>query len=392
MTITSLRGNPVMELKGDPWATETIGQQMKDIGEKMTEASRFMNRLRSNTDAMQGKAIEKLRDNVDDSTALLGPAGELYEGVGEALRLYGDTVSGFQTAMNSYARDTIDKYNTFMSLPGSVPNVCTPYDQPGARTSTADPGSDAAELEAAQDEAKGRAYTAFTEAGALYDEKYDSWWEAWDTAQRTIGNEFTDELKDGFWEFLSELRDILGWVALAVGILALIVGGPFVAIAFVIGAAMLAISLVRLFEPGANFWERLGLVALDALAILPLGKLGMLFGPNRNVAGFFANALPDMWRPVQYMSSAPPMTLVNMFKSGGAAEGFRVLFTGMDSLALREAFDNMYLWQAGPEFFWEAFESGHSLMKHGLKLEGWYSKVTGNDSLKSQFPFLDILW
>lgn len=74
MTITSLRGNPVMELKGDPWATETIGQQMKDIGEKMTEASRFMNRLRSNTDAMQGKAIEKLRDNVDDSTALLGPA------------------------------------------------------------------------------------------------------------------------------------------------------------------------------------------------------------------------------------------------------------------------------------------------------------------------------
>ena len=77
-----------------------------------------MNRLRSNTDAMQGKAIEKLRDNVDDGAALLGPAANSTKA---SARHCASTVSGFQTAMNSYARDTIDKYNTFMSLPGSVP-------------------------------------------------------------------------------------------------------------------------------------------------------------------------------------------------------------------------------------------------------------------------------
>src|SRR5690625_1961668 len=248
-------------LPGDGEEVERRGKDIEDLGDQMLESADTLQAIKDADDGQHGKAVESLRTEFDDAYETLKEAGELYKPVGPHIAEYGQQVIESQPLIRSKVDDCESLWATYQSLPGS-----TSGPEPGAED------EDAAEDE---HEAKKAAFEVWNQAAGEYDSLVSTWELAYDSAANGISNDMAGKIRDpnAFWDFVDGLVEVLGWVGLAVGVIAMIAGGPFVALAAIIGAAVFAITAVQYIAGEASLsdlmWETVG--------ILPFGKAGRLF-------------------------------------------------------------------------------------------------------------------
>lgn len=263
----SPKGRDIEHVEGKPESIITRGQQITELGEQMEDAATTLKRLKDSSvdgDAQKGKAIEALRDSIDDSYEKLFEAAELYKPFGPVITRYGHALDRCKPHIDRLADDCEEAWKTFSALPGEVePRGAGGFLQP-------EEGSPEAEERAEEDAAKKAAYEAWEDKAIAWDGWYDDWEDAFDTACDGISDATSGKIKDSFW---SDFADVMGWVALVIGIAALIIGGPFLA-----GLAALAglLYLVAVIGQYANGEADMADIALAGLTLLPFGKLAKL--------------------------------------------------------------------------------------------------------------------
>lgn len=328
----SPRGRTIEHVEGTPAEITSRGTAIETLGEQMLESADVLEDIatRAIEDGTQkGKAIEKLRESVGESYTVLREAGELYEPVGPVIRTYGEELAAVQPGLNGHADTCVELWTTFQSLPGSV--------EPRGVGGLFQPEEDSPEADAQgeEDEAKKAAYDAWETEAELFDADYDTWETAYDDAVENIGEEMAGSIKDGFWEFLDDLGEVLGWVAFAVGIVALVIGGPILA-AIALGLAIAYFAVVAIqVAGGKKGWGDLGMAALG---IIPLGKLAKISSLTKlahfNKAGMKAWAKGPLsgFKGLKGLTGKPQWGgMVGTWQKKGPAAAFTELLTGSTS-------------------------------------------------------------
>lgn len=268
-------GHPIRHVAGNAEAIIKRGNAITTLGEQMHGAADTLEHLKhSSVDdgAQKGKAIEKLRDSIDDSYKTLREAGDLYEPVGPVLVTYGTAIAKIKPLIDSYADSCEELWGAYVALPGD------PDGRQLGMPWSPEPGSPEAEAQGDEDTAKKAAYDAYITVANQFDGQYDDWLEAFETAADGVHDKVSGSIKDGFWEFLDDLMEVLNWAALVIGVIALIVGGPFVLIAFALAAAVLLVASIQMFDSGKSWGERWTNLGFAVLGVIPFGKFSQLAG------------------------------------------------------------------------------------------------------------------
>lgn len=268
---SSPRGRTIEYVEGSPDGIIERGNAITTLGDQMLNSAEVLENIKTRAiddGSQKGQAIEALRDAVGDSYETLRKAGELYQPVGPVIAAYGQALESVQPLIRSAVDDSQGLWQTYVSLPGEVEaRGAGGFMQPDA-------GSPEAEQQAEEDAAKRAAYDAWEERAQDFDVHYDTWEDAFDTAVENIGDEMADSIKDSFWDALDDFSDMLSKAAMIAGIAALILGGPFTAIAFALSAAVLAVAAVQMFDGNKSWGERFFNLGMGVVGVLPFGRFG----------------------------------------------------------------------------------------------------------------------
>lgn len=392
---SSAQGRTIERFAGSPSDLVTEATEMRTTANAMKNAAHTLETLSNGDDGQQGKAVDGLRETAGDTHVLLGKAGEMYYGTASALLKYGKTMDdGLADAIDSAYTDAEEAWNTYDALPG---------DKDGRSyflgINKPDEGSDEEKENDEEDQAKQQAYEDWETAAGAWDEQYDTWEDAWDTAVGEIEDAFDDDVKDGFGEWLGAVVDFLGWVALVVGVIALFVAGPFAAIAAAIAGVVLILTAIQV----AMGDKGLGDLFWAAVGVIPFGKVGRLFRnapldeagkPISKMDDFFSG---NPFNPSTYTKTSwsTPSSFgdgVLTGLTGKNASGWKTLakdYFRMDTTGMGRF---RKVWEQGlhgiamtPGLL---FESGTSVVGHGIKVAGWGTQIAGTESPTSRYPWL----
>ena len=388
----SPRGRFIQYVEGSPDSIIERGEAIKVLGDQMLDSADVLESIKNRaleSGGQKGQAIAALRESIGDSYQTLREAGELYQPVGPVISTYGHALDAVQPRIRAAVDDSLDLWDTYISLPGEVePRGTGGLFQP-------DEGSPEAEQQAAEDAAKKAAYDAWEARAGDFDAHYDTWEEAFDEAVTGVSDELAGSIKDSFWgDVLAGLVTALEWAALAVGILALVFAGPFVAIALAIGLALLAVTAIQYFRGEATWGD----VGFAALGVLPFGKAGLLFQRGGRVA--FAG---EILKPLSSFGQFGKITAANRLLGGGTGNWFKVAFQNGNRHGAADilgrtffgkdatGFDNLRTLHLS-DVAGSLWDISHSAVGQYLKYDSWTSKFTGHENLKQQVVALDVVW
>ena len=246
----SPKGREIKHVEGTPGEIVSRGKQIESLGKKMHDAATTLQTLKDNTlsdGQQQGQAIQKLQEIIGDSHEKLREAGDLYEPVGPVLVQYGESLESCKPRIDGSANTCKELWSTYENLPGDKDDSTT--EEEGGLLGIG--GTD--KEEATENKAKKEAYDNWQSEAEVFDTWYDVWEDAFDTATNGITDGTSGAIEDSWW---SDAADILGWVAFAVGIVALVIGGPILgALALIVGALYLVAVLGQFFNDEANGWD-----------------------------------------------------------------------------------------------------------------------------------------
>lgn len=326
----SLRSRPIIEVEGSPTQIISRGNQIERLGGKMRESAETLETLKSRTSEQQGKAVDSLRESIGDSYQVLYEAADLYEPVGPVITTYGEALQDVKPRLDGHVAECESLWSTYQSLPGEIPpRTSGGFGQP-------DDDSPEAEQNAEEDEAKRAALEAWEDEAELFDSAYDTWEDAFDTAVTEIGDEMAGSIKDSFWDnwgdFIGKIGDILSIAAAIVGVVAMFVAGPLVAlIALGLAVAALAVTVAQYLHGEKDMLD----VILGVVGIIPVTKAGSLLKLMHGRAGVnaFGKAISTNITGVKGISTKlfARGGVTSAFRNKGLKAGFTKLFTGSDS-------------------------------------------------------------
>ncbi|MTE24458.1 hypothetical protein [Microbacterium sp. ZXX196] len=261
---TSPEGRRIAQFAPSASDVVAAAQEMVDIALDMTSASRTLQAVAESEDGQQGQAVDKLRELVGDTWEILGQSGSMYYATASAIRTYGRALE------NSVAEDidsaytlASEKWEAYDTLPG---------DRDGDLTASPSDDDPNAAGDAQDNREKYDAFQEWMNAANAWDACYNDWEDAWNTAIDAIEDAHEDGPADGWGDVLKVVYGVLTVVALVVGVLALIFGGPFILAGMIVGGLIAVVSLIRYVRGEVS----LGTLLLDIAGAVPLGKLGAL--------------------------------------------------------------------------------------------------------------------
>lgn len=339
-THDSPQGRPVEVVGGNADDIQDRGQQVINLGAAMTEAEGLLTRLVQDGANMEGDSVDKLREVSEDVYKELGRAADLYVKVGPYIKEYGVDLAAVQSAMSTIVSTAESAWTTYQQRlsdwqdaqhsPVAYPSGTSPSDDGSAREQAEEEHaaavSDAKEL-------KDAAYKLWKEAGDDFDAQYDKWWDAFDKAVRHIRSEnsegIEDDWRDNLDGFVDFALDVLAVAGVVLAVLALVVGGPIVALAAVlVGVLTLAGTLWQYSRGDASLLE----VGIAVIGVIPFGALGEFASGGfkagmRAWGGFSAGGLSfgdDFARWGLSLRSTSPAQWVSNMRTLGPEAGFVV--------------------------------------------------------------------
>ncbi|MEI5585534.1 MULTISPECIES: hypothetical protein [unclassified Agromyces] len=279
----SPKGREIDRLEGDATAIIERGTAIEELGERMQRAADTL-RLLADGQVGRGESLDAVREQAEEVHADLRTAGLRYAPSGTALRTYGEAVADVQSSLDAAARRCEELWETVRARASAVDDAADVPEGPDGSTDARD------EAQSAADGALSTAEEEWREAAARFDGFYDTWDAAYDRALEGLEQANEDGVEDGFWDdalplldFLVEVLEVVGLVLL---VLALVVGGPLVAVLATIAAIVTLLATVVLFAKGRKNGMDLGLAIIG---VIPFGKLGRIFaaaGEGSAVARF----------------------------------------------------------------------------------------------------------
>jgi hypothetical protein len=365
----SPKGRRIERVEGTPGDIIARGDAIESLGKQMRHSAETLQKIKSaevGDGTQKGKAIESLKDSIGDAHETLLEAADLYEPVGPVISAYGSALEGLQPGINSDADEAEEKWQYYLSLPGDKDGSTTPEADGGfLGLGGHDADSQEAKDEAADNQAKKDAYEAWEEVADSWDAGYDSWEDAFETACNGVEEKVSGKIKDSIW---STFADILGWVALVVGVVALIIGGPILAaLALAVGAVFLFVTIMA-YKNGERSATDIALAALSVLPvgkIAPLSKLSHIFKSADKLKVFKAasglkgldgltKATSKLWNNGTLLNKGG---LAAIYKNHGAAAAVRQLLTGSRTGYTQFA--------RGHKAFYEGAEASLAAMRNG---------------------------
>jgi len=290
----SPRGHCIAKISGEAAAIEARGRQMENLGMQMRESASILEKIKNGTEG-QGFSVDKIKDSVGELHVDLGRAGERYEPSGRVIRVYGEALDSVQVPVNTIVDECERLWGLYVNASGAVDDAASasiPADEtPEQKT----------ERENAADELSGSkesAYQAWLEEATKYDDKYDTWDEAYETAVAGLQDVNEDGVTDSWWDdqlpWIEVVLQVLTVVGIILAVVCLFVAGPVLAVLAAIAAVLALVSLVftivKVANGRGNGWDIVGAV----VGVIPFGRLGSLFKGGAKLGPFLTGMLGDM--------------------------------------------------------------------------------------------------
>ncbi|WP_344339891.1 hypothetical protein [Agrococcus versicolor] len=271
------------------------GTQIETLGQLMASSASELEDIATGTTTLRGKAVDKLKEGIGEAYVELRNVAQMYEPTGPVVHAYGVALDDLKPKINTHVDTCETLWSTYDSLPG---------DREGRGTGGLfgpDEGSPEAAEQKAEDDAKQEAYEAWETEAGLFDDDYEDWEAAFDLAAERVGTILDGSLKDSKWDmldgFVADMLTVLKWVGIAVAVLGMIIGGPFLAaLGAILALATLALTVYQVLRDDAGLTE----LAFAIVGVIPFGSIGkgggaflddMLGGfPKGGLSGFARNA------------------------------------------------------------------------------------------------------
>jgi hypothetical protein len=283
--IKSLKGRVMKPLAGDPGQLAGEVARMKNVGTTIEKLVKLLGDVHDGKKSHSQK-VDQLKDTAGEAKKALAKAQEIYTNTGAAL---GD----YQQQLATSVKDSKTAYDNAVALLPSYNKAKTAYDGAVQHKTTVD--NRTTTTPADEQQQKTDSETAQTNVTSTHktftglETEMNGYKRAWDTAKDDLDSAAEtargkiktaidkSPAKDSWWDnfssFLSSLASILGWVALALTIVAIFLTGPL-ALAFIaIATALTVVNLIihaSLAITGKGSWLD---VAFDVIGLIPFGKL-----------------------------------------------------------------------------------------------------------------------
>lgn len=404
------------QLDGDADDLWDRGDRLVKLGLQMDKTATALGDI-ADSSVCKSQGTDKLAEMADETADDLAKAAIRYEDTGRAVRTYANALNTAQTwirnnqqtveqAERDYqsaldARDSADRELA------SVETVMIWESEPSAAEKSA--------AESAAHNAATAVTTAKThrdEMWGAFDQTFETWEDAYEDAVSGIQKAMdTAGNNDGFWEFIDNALEVLGWVLLALTVIALVIGAP---LAGLLGAVILGLSLLVFALNALKFAfgrATLGDLGLAALSLVPfgIGKLlskgapvlsTVIRGGRSVTTGVIRSALPRMqllkpttWaKPFQWLA-APFKARAGLPAPGMWTNPFRTIALGDAKLAQTQTFLATMTkspWGQSPEvmrFVASTNSAMPSLVKQAVNVTVWigFAGLDGMQAIKTTF-------
>lgn len=259
---------------GDPFPADAgrvrrYGEKVRRTGE-LIEAQVALLRRVADGDRWRTETADAFREKATGLAASIERTRDRYRDVGSELVSFSDTLEDLESEARVLAVEAREEQATLRANPEAV---ATPEDDgsPGTLTNA----------ERAQNRRRSSAQTRLGQLQRRFDRVVGDAAGAADESAARIKGHVDDDARDSWWDrnvgWLGTLREALGWIALAAGLLMLTVatGGTIwlvlLGVAVAASFISLIISVVNV-RTGHGGWAD---VAFDAVALLTLGTGGL---------------------------------------------------------------------------------------------------------------------
>lgn len=281
----SPRGRAIEPLTGDASPIISRGNAITDLGERMITSAALLKTIADGASGQKGLAVDKLQEVVGDCYEELDLAGQRYKPTGPVLVTYGHALSDLQPKISSAVSNCETDWETYLSQRGAassakpgfrLPDLTEPSDE--VKQARQDADDDYADAQGAAD----AAYEAWKTEAEAFDTHYDTWEDAFDKAAGDIGDATDGGISDSKWDdldgFVAGALEVLKWVGLALAVLAIIIGGPFIAaLAAIVAIATLLLTIYSFARGNSSGVD----LAFAIIGVIPFGSMGKLFSGNK---------------------------------------------------------------------------------------------------------------
>jgi len=337
------------------------GDRLVKLGMQMDTTATALGDI-ADSSVCRSQGTDKLADMAAETADDLAKAAVRYEDTGRAIRTYAAAlgtaqawIRNHQSSVEQAERD----YQSALETQDSADRELTSI-QTVMVWETEPSASEQSSAETAAHNAAAAATTALhhrDEMWGAFDQVFDTWEGAYEDAVDGIQKAMdTADNNDGFWEFIDNALEVLGWVLLALTVIALVIGAPLTGLlgAIIFGLSVLVFALNALkFAFGR---ATLGDLALAALSLVPfgIGKLlskgapvlsTVIKGGRSVTTGVIRSAIPRMqllrpttWaKPFQWLA-APFKARTALPSPGLWTNPFRTIALGDAKLVQAENF------------------------------------------------------
>lgn len=278
----SPNGNEICALKGNPGLIHTRGTAITTLGEQMISSARLLESIADGASGQEGLAVDKLQEIVGECYKELKLAGERYKPTGPVLVTYAGVLSELQPVIAGIVEDCEEEWLKVSAKRSEIWEANSRFyipEEPPSSDASCEPPKSAAELKAdavqdARDEADD-AYDKWEIQAKRFDTQFDTWELAFDTAASAIGDATEGGIQDSTWDnidgWVAGALEVLQWVGLALAILGVIIGGPFIAaLAAIVAIATLLLTIYSFCRGNST----VGDLVFAVIGVIPFGSIG----------------------------------------------------------------------------------------------------------------------
>ncbi|KRB36723.1 hypothetical protein [Microbacterium sp. Root180] len=300
-TIHTNRQHRVHVIEGDAQGIIDRGREISRLGRQMIGAAGVLRAIADGAGEERGRSIERIRDEVGDAHEELALAGERYKPTGTAMTTYGHALDGVQSKLRPLVLEIEQakrQLEAKMSAAQDAQETAEDSSDYDPTDSTAQGTHETDRWQAREAGiAAGNAKIHFDGLLDDFDDQWNAWDEAYDTALNAIedateGN-VSDSWTDNIADIVQVIVDVVTVIGLVVTIAALVIGGPILALIAVALAVVVLLGTLLLYDAGRASG---GDLAWAIVGVLPFGRLGSLFkaGSRMQALKFLAGPVFDI--------------------------------------------------------------------------------------------------
>lgn len=265
-------------LDGEASRIQTGGQRLETLGATMTSAAKSLSRI-SEGRTQISDAVDKVREEAGDVHADLSKAGERYSKTGSTLRTYATALAEAQRLITPLVPKIQDAENDRRAGQATLADaqdaqrdldrVWIWEDEPTEAQREA-AASDVSDAQGAVSAAQSR----LDELWPQFERAFGHWSDAYEAAVTGIESAIAQaDNNDDWWDDAIDIFiEAVGWVAMALAVIAIFVAAPLAAVLLAAVAILTVISLVGhiyLMTKGRASWSD---IAFDIVGLIPFVK------------------------------------------------------------------------------------------------------------------------